>query len=95
MHFVSTVEFVRCFFLSTWVRKGFLRPLQKFQNLFKYLCNSHGDLEKGKPFDEYFDVKIVKSYRKPLTRCVEEGTFIVNFEGEVLNKKNKKLMAST
>ena len=56
---------------------------------FKHLSNSHGDLEKGKPFEEYFDVKIVKSYKKPLTRCVEEGTFIVNFEEEVLNSKKE------
>ena len=31
----------------------------------------------------------MKSYKNPLTRCVEEGTFIVNFEGEVLNSKNE------
>ena len=55
----------------------------------KHLCKTHGDLKKGKPFEEYFDIKIVKSYKKPLTRCVEEGTFIVNFEGEVLNSKNE------
>ena len=55
----------------------------------KHLSNSHGGFEKGRVFEEYFDIKIVKSYKKPLTRCVEEGTFIVNFEGEVLNSKNE------
>ena len=31
----------------------------------------------------------MKSYKKNLTRCVEVGTFIVNFEGEILNSKNE------
>ena len=40
-------------------------------------------------FSDYFDIEIVKSYKKPLTRIIEEGTFIVNYQGEVLNSKNK------
>ena len=31
----------------------------------------------------------MKAYQKPFTRCIEEGTFIVNQEGELLNSKNE------
>ena len=31
----------------------------------------------------------MKAYQKPLTRNIEEGTFIVNYQGEILDSKNK------
>ena len=40
-------------------------------------------------FEDYFEIQIVKAYSKPLTRIIEEGTFIINHEGEVLNSKNE------
>ena len=55
----------------------------------KHICNTHGGIQEGKFFEDYFEVIIVKSYKKPLSRCVEERRFIVNFEGEVLNSKNE------
>ena len=45
----------------------------------KHISNTHGGIQEGKSFEDYFDFFIVKSYKKPLSRCVEEGTFIVNF----------------
>ena len=30
----------------------------------KHLSNSHGGFEKGRVFEEYFDIKLVKSYKK-------------------------------
>ena len=30
---------------------------------------------KGEQYEDYFDIEIVKAYRKPLTRTIEEGTF--------------------
>ena len=32
---------------------------------------------------------ILKAYRKPITRIIEEGVFIINHEGEILNSKTK------
>ena len=37
----------------------------------------------------YFEVQILKAYRKPFTRLVEEGTFISSHEGELLNSKSE------
>ena len=56
---------------------------------YKHIQNKHGGLKDGQKFDDYFEILIVKSYRKPLTRIIEEGTFIINHEGEVLNSKNE------
>ena len=42
-----------------------------------------------KVFTDYFEVKILKAYQKPFTRCVEEGTFICSHEGEILNSKSE------
>ena len=43
----------------------------------------------------YFNIEIVKAYKKLLTRTIEEGTLIVNFIGEALilkmNGTNPKL----
>ena len=56
---------------------------------YKHIQNKHGGLKDGETFEDYFEILIVKSYRKPLTRIIEKGTFIVNHEGEVLNSKNE------
>ena len=56
---------------------------------YKHIENKHGGLKKGDKFEDYFEIEIIKSYRKPLTRIIEEGTFIINHEGEVLNSKNE------
>ena len=36
-----------------------------------------------------FDIEIMKSFKKPLTKIIEEGTFIINYQGEVLNSKEE------
>ena len=56
---------------------------------YKHLVNSHGGKAADKNFADYFEVQILKAYRKPFTRLVEEGTFISNHEGELLNSKNE------
>lgn len=56
---------------------------------FKHLENSHGGRDHEKPFSEYFDVQIMKAYRKAFTKCIEEGTYIASHEGEVLNSKSE------
>ena len=46
-------------------------------------------LEKGEQFENYFDILIIKSYKKPMTRNIEEGTFIISYQGKILNPKNE------
>ena len=56
---------------------------------YKHLVNSHGGKDPEKNFSDYFEVQILKAYRKPFTRLVEEGTFISSHEGELLNSKSE------
>ena len=56
---------------------------------YKHLMNTHGGVEDGKTFSDYFEIQILKAYRKPFTRLVEEGTYITSHEGELLNSKNE------
>ena len=42
-----------------------------------------------KNFEDYFDFRILKAYKKPFTMCVEEGTYIANHKGELLNSKSE------
>ena len=56
---------------------------------YKHLVNLHGGKGPEKHFSDYFEVQILKAYRKPFTRLVEEGTFISNHEGELLNSKSE------
>ena len=56
---------------------------------FKHLVSSHGGKDPEKNFSDYFEVQILKAYRKPFTRLVEEGTFISNHGGELLNSKSE------
>lgn len=37
----------------------------------------------------YFEIQILKSYKKQFTRLVEEGTFIASHNGELLNSKSE------
>ena len=56
---------------------------------YKHLKNSHGGKSDDKTFSDYFEIKILKAYQKPFTMLVEEGTFISNHKGELLNSKNE------
>ena len=49
---------------------------------------------QGKPFEELFEVQIVKAYRKPVTMQTEEGIFMINSKGEQLNKKRSGINPS-
>ena len=42
-----------------------------------------------KKFSDYFEVEILKAYKKPFTRLVEEGTYISSHRGELLNSKSE------
>ena len=56
---------------------------------YKHLANSHGGKAADKNFSDYFEIQILKAYKKPFTRLVEEGTFISSHKGELFNSKNE------
>ena len=57
---------------------------------FKHIENEHGGLKENNDFKPYFPkVNIVKAYKKVLNRSIEEGTFMINHNGEVLNSKTE------
>ena len=55
----------------------------------KHLMTGHGDRDPEKNFSDYYEVEILKAYKKPFTRLVEEGTFISSHRGELLNSKSE------
>ena len=63
-------------------KKAHIRDSSAF---FKHLQNSHGGIKEGQSFADCFFVEIVKAYKKPMTRQTEEGTFMINTVGELLN----------
>ena len=56
---------------------------------YKHLVNTHGGKAADKNFSDYFEIQILKAYKKPFTRLVEEGTYISSHQGELLNSKNE------
>ena len=54
---------------------------------YKHLENKHGGFQPGSTFDDYFTVEIIKAFNKPLSRQIEEGMFMMNVKGELLNSK--------
>ena len=57
---------------------------------YKHMVIKHEQTElEGKTFEELVIVKALKSYQKVFTRVVEEGTFMVKRNGEILNSKSE------
>ena len=65
------------------------KHIRESSAFFKHIANKHGGVKEGSKFEDYFEICIVKAYRKPITRVVEEGVFIINHEGEILNSKTE------
>ena len=63
--------------------------IRKESAFIKHLENSHGGGSQDLAFSDYFDIVILKAYKKPFTKCVEEGTYIASHKGEVLNSKSE------
>ena len=58
--------------------------------ILKFLLENNERADKfGLDFSDYFEIKILKAYKKPFTRLVEEGTFISSHRRELLNSKNE------
>ena len=62
-----------------------LQETREGSAFFRHIENKHGGLKKGEHFENCFDILIIKSYKKPMTRNIEEGTFLINYQGEILN----------
>ena len=56
--------------------------------------NSHGGKSDDKSFSDYFEIQILKAYKKPFTMLVEEGTYVSSHKGELLNSKNEWQISS-
>ena len=56
---------------------------------YKHLLNTYGGKDDEKEFSDYLEIQILKSYKKPFTRLIEEGTFIASHNGELLNSKSE------
>ena len=57
---------------------------------YKHMVTKHNEEElQGKPFEQLFEVKVLKSYQKVFTRVVEEGTFMVSHKGSIMNSKSE------
>ena len=56
---------------------------------YKHLLTMHGGVPENKSFGEMFEIIMIKAYKKPFTRNAEEGTFIANHKGEILNSKSE------
>ena len=65
------------------------RDIRESSAFFKHLENAHGGRIENLKFSDYFLVEIVKAYSKPITRQTEEGTFMVNIKGNLLNSKTE------
>ena len=56
----------------------------------KHLINKHEEIDiNTEKFENVYDVKVVKAYRKVMTRLVDEGTRIAGQQGESLNSKSE------
>ena len=66
------------------------KELRESSAFYKHIQNEHGGLKSGENFESYFPVvNIVKVYQKVLNRSIEEGTFMINHNGEILNSKTE------
>ena len=63
--------------------------IQPFGSQELSLMNSHGGMFDDKKFSDYFEIQILKAYKKPFTMLVEEGTYISSHKGELLNSKSE------
>ena len=61
------------------------KHIRESSAFFKHLANTNEGVKEGSKFEDFFEIFIVKAYRKPITRIIEEGVFIINHEGEILN----------
>ena len=66
------------------------KDIRESSAFFKHVENEHNGIKKDEVFEDYFpQVNIVKAYKKVLNRSIEEGTFMINHNGEVLNSKTE------
>ena len=71
-------------------KQNISKDIREFSAFFKHVEFEHNAMKKDEIFEDYFQkVNIVKAYTKVLNRSIEEGTFMINHNGEVLNLKTE------
>ena len=66
------------------------RDIRESSAFIKHIENEHNGLKGNESFESYFPkVNIVKAYKKVLNGSIEEGTFMINHDGEALNSKTE------
>ena len=65
--------------------------IKKDSTFIKHLLNNHQEVNVNTvKFEDVYDIKVLRAYKKPLTRGVDEGTNIGAHEGELLNSKSER-----
>ena len=68
--------------------KSKLLRIREESAFYIHLKNKHSDVEiEGKPLDAFFEVNILKAYKKVLTRLVDEGINLISHNGPILTQK--------
>ena len=55
--------------------------------LSKHMASQHWSLPKSKSLGHHLKIKMSKAYEKLFTRSIEEGIYIANYDGIILNWK--------
>lgn len=64
--------------------------VKKDSAFIKHLMNKHKEVDINTVnFEDVYDVKVIRAYRKVFTRGVDEGTNIGAHDGELLNSKSE------
>ena len=88
--FQITIERLKCSnFLHVSKFSSKTAKVREESAFYKHLENTHEGKAENKTFADYFEVRILKAYKKPFTMCVEEGTYITSHKGELLNSKSE------
>ena len=67
----------------------FYSKTKKIRESSAFIKHKYGGFKEGDVFEDYFEIFNEKAYKKPITRIIEEGVFIINYEGEILNSKTE------
>ena len=65
------------------------KTTRNYSAFMKHPINSHCGREQEKTFSYYFEIPILKAYKKAFTQFIEEGTYIASHQGEVLKSKSE------
>ena len=64
-------------------------PIRESTQPLKSVPIIEGGVPGNKEFGDLFEIEIIKAYKQPFTRNIEDGTFIANHDGEILNSQSE------